>query len=147
MPEPKVVLYSKPELMIYTEPEHQLMVVQANGVVPSTIYRQGMQLATEEAISKQLKYWLVNNKAGGIISPADQIWANEVTVPELSAKSAITKMALIQPADTLSQIILEGMMDEAQAIVPFEMQFFEKLEDAYAWFKDTDHDLKYSGSK
>ncbi|WP_276497309.1 hypothetical protein [Pontibacter litorisediminis] len=137
MPATKAKLFNEPELVIYTEPEHQLMVVQANGVVPSGVYRRGMRIAIDEAINKQLKYWLVNNKAGGIISPADQIWANEVVMPQLAHKSALVKMALIEPADVLSQLILEGMMDEARHITPFEMQFFDRLKDAYMWFRET----------
>ena len=138
MLEPKLILYNTPRLLIYTVPNDQLMVVQANGQVPSNVYRQGLQLATDEAISKQLKFWLINNKAGGVISPEDQDWANEVTVPQLAQRSAIIKMAVIEPDDTLSHIILESMMDQARDIAPFEMQFFEKIEDAYQWFKDTD---------
>lgn len=139
MLEPKLIIYSAPRLLIYTVPSDQLMVVQANGQVPSAVYRQGMQLATEEAISKQLKFWLINNKAGGVISPEDQNWANEVTVPQLAQNSTIIKMAVIEPEDILSHIILENMMDQARDVAPFEMQFFEEIEDAYQWFKDAGH--------
>ncbi|MCX2741103.1 STAS/SEC14 domain-containing protein [Pontibacter anaerobius] len=138
MPASKVILLSEPKLMIYTEPEHQLMVVQANGEVPSATYRSGLQLATDEAIEKGLQYWLVNNKAGGIITPADQNWANEVIAPLLAHKSRIRKMALIEPEDVVSHLILESMMDSARSIFPFEMQFFGKVEDAYEWFRDSE---------
>ncbi|WP_299759332.1 hypothetical protein [uncultured Pontibacter sp.] len=136
MPEAKVILFREPQLTICIEPNNRVIVVQANGEVPSAMYREGMELATEQAIERRLKYWLVNNKAGGIITPQDQIWANEVMIPQLAYKSEIVKMALIEPADTLSQLILEGMMDKARDITPFEMQFFEKLEDAYVWFEE-----------
>ncbi len=141
MPAPRVVILNEPELLIYMVPEQQLMVVQANGVVPSATYRKGLQTATDEAIERRLKYWLINNKAGGIVTPADQIWANEVNAPQLAYQSAIVKMAIIEPEDVLSQLILEGMMDEGRNIFPFEMQFFEKVEDAYVWFRDSDLSL------
>ncbi|WP_266204758.1 hypothetical protein [Pontibacter kalidii] len=135
------MILNEPELLIYMVPEQQLMVVQANGVVPSATYRKGLQTATDEAIERRLKYWLINNKAGGIVTPADQIWANEVNAPQLAYQSAIVKMAIIEPEDVLSQLILEGMMDEGRNIFPFEMQFFEKVEDAYVWFRDSDLSL------
>ncbi|OKL38437.1 hypothetical protein [Pontibacter flavimaris] len=141
MPAPRVVLFNEPELLIYMVPKHQLMVVQANGVVPSATYRQGLQAATDAAIEGRLKYWLINNRAGGIISPDDQNWANEVIAPQLAYKTAIAKMAIIEPEDVLSHLILEGMMDEGRNIFPFQMQFFEKIEDAYVWFGDSDLSL------
>lgn len=137
MAESRVILFDEPEFMIYIEPELQLIVLQANGVVPSAKYRKGLQLATDKAIEKRLKYWLVNNKAGGVITPADQDWANEVNVPQLAYKSSIIKMAFIEPEDVLSQLILEGMMDKAKDIFPFEMQFFDDITHAYEWFKDS----------
>ncbi|TPE44491.1 hypothetical protein [Pontibacter mangrovi] len=136
MAKPRTIIFNEPELLIYTDPANQVLVVQANGVVPSHTYRQGMQLATDEAINKRYTFWLINNRAGGIITPNDQIWANEVTVPQLAAQSCITKMAIIEPEDLLSHIILEGMMDKARESVPFEMQFFERVENAYEWFRD-----------
>ncbi|PTX21320.1 SpoIIAA-like protein [Pontibacter mucosus] len=136
MPLPKIVLLNTPSFYIYTEAEHHLIVLQAEGTVSSETYRKGLQLATETAINQRLLYWLVDNQKSGIISIEDQIWANEVIAPRLATESSLRKMAFLEPADTFSRLILENMMDKARDIIPFEMQFFEKEEDALEWFKD-----------
>ena len=136
MPESTLVLFNAPSFSIYTEAERHLIVLQAVGTVPSKTYHEGLLLATEAAIHQRLLYWLVNNQESGIISTEDQIWANEVIAPRLATESFLRKMAFIEPADTLSRLILENMMDKARDLFPFEMQFFEKEEDALEWFKD-----------
>ncbi|GHA79031.1 hypothetical protein [Pontibacter akesuensis] len=96
-----------------------------------------MDTAVEVAIQKQLPYWLVDNKEGGIITTEDQIWAGEVLVPRIAYESSVRKMALVEPVDVHSKLILEDMMDKAQSIFDFEMQFFQEKEIAYIWFKDS----------
>ncbi|AKD03884.1 hypothetical protein POKO110462_03155 [Pontibacter korlensis] len=141
MSEKEITIIDEPEFLIFVRPTEQLMVVQAKGVVPSRIYRKGLSAAIETAIEMQLKFWLVNNKAGGIISTEDQIWATEITVPRLASASRLKKMAFIVPDDVLSKLILENLMDLSRPIYPFEMQFFDRLEDAYRWFRDTEKTL------
>ncbi|PRY07373.1 hypothetical protein CLV24_12322 [Pontibacter ummariensis] len=131
------IIYSTPELLVCVYPSLQLLVIQANGFVPSAVYREGLTRATDTAIEQRLLYWLVNNKAGGIITPADQIWANEEHAPYLGSHSCIRKMAFIEPGDLHSKLILEDMMDKARDIYPFAMQFFEEVQDALEWFTDT----------
>ncbi|WP_162051849.1 hypothetical protein [Pontibacter pamirensis] len=131
------VYLDTPELKVYTNTSLKLLVIQASGVVPSAIYRHGLSLATEVAIEKQLLFWLVNNRESGIITTADQIWANEVSAPLLAKDSFIRKMAFIEPKDLHSKIILEDMMDKARDVFPFEMQFFGDVPSAHAWFLDT----------
>ncbi|RDV16225.1 hypothetical protein DXT99_06025 [Pontibacter diazotrophicus] len=132
------VYLDTPELKVYSNTSLKFIVLQASGVVPSDIYRQGLSLATEIAIKEQLLFWLVNNREGGIITPADQIWANEVSAPLLAKGSCIRKMAIIEPKDLHSKIILEDMMDKARDVFPFEMQFFGDVPSAHAWFLDTE---------
>jgi hypothetical protein len=127
-----------PELKLYSDPTLQLMVVQACGFVPTDVYRYGLSLATSIAIEKQYVFWLVNNREGGIISPADQIWATEVNAPLLAKESCIRKMAFIEPKDLHSKFILEDMMNKVSGTYPFEMQFFDEVSNAHAWFLDTE---------
>ena len=126
-----------PELKVYSDPSLQLMVVQASGIVPSAVYRHGLSLATEIAIKEKSLFWLVNNLEGGIITSEDQVWATEVNAPILATKSSIRKMAFIEPRDLYSKFILEDMMNIARNIFSFEMQFFEDVPSALAWFRDT----------
>ncbi|SFU96823.1 hypothetical protein SAMN04487941_3746 [Pontibacter akesuensis] len=129
--------FNTPSLTIYEDTAAKLIVVNAHGVVPSAVYRKGMDTAVEVAIQKQLPYWLVDNKEGGIITTEDQIWAGEVLVPRIAYESSVRKMALVEPVDVHSKLILEDMMDKAQSIFDFEMQFFQEKEIAYIWFKDS----------
>lgn len=133
----KTYYLDTPQLKVYSVPALNLLVVQANGVVPSAIYRQGLTLATRVAIKEQFHFWLVNNREGGIITPADQIWATEVHAPLLAKESAIRKMAFIEPKDLHSKLILEDMMNKAREVYPFEMQFFDDILSACSWFADT----------
>ncbi|MFD2515272.1 hypothetical protein ACFSRY_15475 [Pontibacter locisalis] len=133
----QITQFHSPKLTIIEVPLLQLVVVQAYGEVPSRMYRQGLQIAVATAAEKKLKYWLVNNKKGGIITPADQIWSNEVIAPRIAHETSIRKMAFIEPEDVLSAVILENMMDEAKDIFPFEMQFFGCLDSAISWFRDS----------
>lgn len=125
-----------PELKVYSNALLKLMVIQACGVVPTEVYRCGLSLATEVALEEQIFFWLVNNREGGIITPSDQIWANEVNAPLLAKAPFLKKMAFIEPKDVHSKIILEDLMDKARDIFPFEMQFFEDVPAAYSWFLD-----------
>ncbi|MFD2999592.1 hypothetical protein ACFS7Z_04405 [Pontibacter toksunensis] len=127
-----------PALKVYADESLQLIVIQANGTVPTATYRHGLSLATEIAIERKFPFWLVNNREGGIITPEDQIWATEVNAPRLAEESAIRKMALIEPKDLHSKLILEDLMDNVRDIYPFEMQFFEDVPSAHAWFRDTE---------
>ncbi|GAB3532262.1 hypothetical protein GCM10027443_15770 [Pontibacter brevis] len=130
------VYLDTPELKIYTNSSLKLLVIQASGIVPSEIYRHGLSLATKIAIEEKLSFWLVNNKEGGIITPADQIWATEVNAPQLATESSIRKMAFVEPMDFHSKIILEDMMDKVKNVFPFEMQFFDDVAGAHSWFQD-----------
>lgn len=127
-----------PELKIYSDSSLHLLVIQACGTIPTDIYRHGLSLATSIAIEEKSLFWLVNNLEGGVVSPADQIWATEVNAPQLGEESSIRKMAFIEPKDLHSKIILENMMDKAREFFPFEMQFFEDVPSAHAWFRDTE---------
>lgn len=126
-----------PELKVYTNTSLKIIALQASGIVPSAVYRHGLSLATEVAIKEQLHFWLVDNLEGGIITPEDQIWATEVNAPQLAKESSIRKMALIEPKDLHSKLILEDMMDNVKNVYSFEMQFFGDLASAHAWFQDT----------
>lgn len=130
------VYLDTPELKVYSNTSLKLIVLQASGIVPTTVYRRGLSLATEIAIKEQYFFWLVNNLEGGIITPEDQIWATEVNAPQLAKESAIRKMAFIEPKDLHSKLILEDMMDNVGGLFPFEMQFFGDLVSAHAWFRD-----------
>ncbi|WP_439883401.1 hypothetical protein ACSX1A_09530 [Pontibacter sp. MBLB2868] len=133
----QIIYFNTPELCIFEVPSLYLIVIQANGEVPTHIYREGLSMAAEVTIEKCLHFWLINNKVQGIISPADQIWTNEVIAPQLAHHSCIKKMAFIRPMDMLSLIILENIMDQARDIVPFEMQFFDHISNVINWFQDT----------
>lgn len=132
----KIFHLDTPELKVYSVPALRLMVVQAGGIVPSAVYRHGLSLATQIAVKEKFLFWLVNNREGGVITPEDQIWATEVNAPQLAKESAIRKMALIEPKDMHSKLILEDMMDKTNDIFPFEMQFFDDVLSACAWFQD-----------
>ena len=133
-----VSYFNTPELKVFSDPALQLVVVQSRGAIPSAVYRRGLSIATAIALKEQSLFWLVNNLEGGIIAPEDQIWATEVNAPKLAKESAIRKMAFIEPKDLHSKLILEDMMDNVKDIYHFEMQFFEDIESAKAWFWDTE---------
>lgn len=139
----KIFLVKEPELKVFRDPERQLIVVQGSGRVPSGLYREGLQRAANTAVTEKLPNWLVNNRMGGIITIEDQIWTSDVIAPQLASESNLQKMGFIEPEDVLSKIILVDMMDRARDIFPFEMQFFEKLENAFNWFRDTASPLRF----
>ncbi|MDX5480736.1 MAG: STAS/SEC14 domain-containing protein [Hymenobacteraceae bacterium] len=136
LPPQRITYFDTPDLSVHVDLSRKLMVVQGKGMVSSTNYRKGLSLAIELAKKEQLLFWLVNNRLGGIISTEDQMWACEVANPKIAHETQIIKMALIEPADTFSKLILEDLVNKAWELFPFEMQFFEREQDALAWFED-----------
>ena len=133
----QIIHFDTPELFICEVPLLQLMIIRATGEIPSSIYRRGVNIALENTIEKRLLYWLVSNKMNGIISPADQIWTNEVVAYRLAEEAFIRKMAFIKPQEMLPTIIIENIMDQARDIVTFEMQFFDDASNGLKWFQDS----------
>ncbi|ARS34452.1 hypothetical protein CA264_02780 [Pontibacter actiniarum] len=133
-------IYRAPKLNVYVTPALRVLTIQPKGNVPSAIYRAGMTAAAETAINSKLLHWLVNAKAGGIVTPADQIWTSDVIAPRLAAASCVRKMAFVEPDDLHTKLILEDMMNKASDLFSFEMQFFAHAQDALVWFTDTETD-------
>lgn len=133
----QIIHFNSPELSICEVPSLQLLTIRAIGEVPTAVYRRGVRLAVEKTVEKRLRYWLVSNKLNGIISPADQIWTNEVVAPMLAKESFIDKIAFIKPDELLPAIIIESIMDQARDVVPFEMQFFDDARNGIKWLQDS----------
>lgn len=132
-----IVIAQHPEIEVVLFPRLSIIEIKAHGLVPSEVYRPTLMLAVDEAAKHKVHFWLINNEISGIISPEDQIFANEIIAPRIATETQIQKMACIQPKDFFSGVILEDMMNKAKDIFPFEMMFFDSRTDAVQWFLDS----------
>jgi hypothetical protein len=132
-----LLLAQYPFLHLYLhEGPSKALEAQWQGFVTSAVFRQTIGEALDWAREHRITGWVADDRLLGPVRPADMDWIATEIMPEL-VRVGLRRLARIEAADPLNQLLIKRMHNTAHELAPFEQRLFTEVAQARAWATGT----------
>ncbi|MCB0794211.1 MAG: STAS/SEC14 domain-containing protein [Flavobacteriales bacterium] len=117
---------------LVVDQDQRLVRLTWKGMVPGAVYREVLLQVLDTITLNGLHYWLSDSRQMGAILHEETQWTNEVFSPRL-IRTGLRRVAVVNSTDFIHQMAAQRMVAEAPPDVPYEIAFFDTLQDAETW--------------
>ncbi|MGV3538891.1 MAG: hypothetical protein ACO1OQ_03720 [Rufibacter sp.] len=128
----KIIYQSVPHAAISLNLDNQVLQVDFDGLVSSSVYRKTLLHALDIIVSRGIQKCIYNRNKLKTLSPDDHDWVAEQLLP-LLLQTTVQKVAILESHDSLEQLNLRNMVYAPYLSLSFEVQYFEEPDLALNW--------------
>jgi hypothetical protein len=119
-------------LNLYLHPEGPTVETNWQGFATGTEFRAGVRQALELARQHRATGWVADDRLLGAVRPRDLQWCFDEVLLTLG-QVGIQRFALLESEDAMNRRTIDGMYQQVQPVVAFEIRRFTDLHQARAW--------------